>query len=112
MESITIRHSGMFRPGQSGNPSGRPKLDRTIQELAKAYTQDAIETLVEVAKNPNASDSARVQAASAILDRGWGKPVQTNENINANLNYYDFLAQIVESEEFKQIEKQTDRLFE
>lgn len=33
-----------------------------------------------------------------LLDRLYGKPVQTNENINANLSYYDFLKTIAERE--------------
>jgi len=93
------RHSGQFKPGQSGNPSGRPKEDKTIRELAKAHTADAIETLVSIAKSSKASDSARVQASTALLDRAWGKPAQYNENHTTNDSYGDFLQMIAESEE-------------
>jgi hypothetical protein len=85
------RHSGMFKPGKSGNPSGRPKTDQTIRELARGYTDEAIKTLVEIASNPKASDSARVQACGALLDRGWGKPVQHNENVNMGMSLADYL---------------------
>ena len=44
-----------------------------IKELARQYTETAIETLVEIARS-GSSESARVAAAVAILDRGWGKP--------------------------------------
>lgn len=74
------RHSGMFKQGQSGNPSGRPKVDKTIRDLARAHTEDALNTLVEIAKNPKASDSSRVQAAAALLDRAWGRPTQYTES--------------------------------
>jgi hypothetical protein len=93
------RHSGMFKPGQSGNPSGRPKEDKTIRDLARAHTADAIETLISIAKNPKASDSARVQASTALLDRAWGKPTQYNENHNTGESYADFILKIAYAEE-------------
>lgn len=81
----------MFKPGQSGNPSGRPKSDATIKELAKSHTQEAIETLVEIASNKKASANARVSAATALLDRGWGRPHQYVESVSIGLSYTDFL---------------------
>jgi hypothetical protein len=40
--------SGQFAPGQSGNPGGRPKDEHRVAELARSYTVEAIETLVEL----------------------------------------------------------------
>lgn len=72
-----------FRPGQSGNPAGKPKLrladGRTINELCREHTQEAIETLIAVASDDTAPPAARVSASIAILDRGWGRPKQTIE---------------------------------
>lgn len=65
-------HGGMFKPGQSGNPSGRPKSDHRIMDLARAHTESAINTLIEIMKDPYARESARVKAAEVILNRGWG----------------------------------------
>jgi hypothetical protein len=62
-----------FQPGQSGNPAGRKKQDeRGIQALAREHTAAAINALVLALKSPR----ERVPAAVALLDRGWGKPVQ------------------------------------
>lgn len=66
-----------FRKGQSGNPGGRPKLPRTIVELARERTEEAMRTLIDIAGYEKAPPGARVSAASAILDRGWGKAQQS-----------------------------------
>jgi Family of unknown function (DUF5681) len=65
-----------FKKGQSGNPGGRPKVVAEVKELARAHTGQAIKTLVSIMSNPKAAPAARVSAANAILDRGYGKPPQ------------------------------------
>jgi hypothetical protein len=64
-----------FEKGVSGNPLGRPKAVLSVQELARAHTEDAIRALVAALQNPR----ERVQAAQVLLDRAWGKPVQPVE---------------------------------
>jgi len=98
MENKITRHAGMFKPGQSGNPSGRPKSDKTIRDLAKIHTEDALKTLSEIIKNPKASDTARVQACNALLDRGWGKAPQYTENVNLGMTYVDYLEMLAKEE--------------
>jgi hypothetical protein len=69
-----------FKPGQSGNPDGRAKITlpdgRTLTDLAREHTADAVQALVDVLDKADSSDAAKVSAATAILDRGWGKPRQ------------------------------------
>jgi hypothetical protein len=47
-----------------------------VKELARAHTGEAIETLVSIMTNPKSAPAARVSAANALLDRGYGKPPQ------------------------------------
>ncbi len=68
-----------FKPGQSGNPSGRPRGLKAVEEAARAHTALAISTLAEIARSKKAPAAARVSAAEALLDRGWGKPKQAVE---------------------------------
>jgi hypothetical protein len=58
--------------GVSGNPSGRPRMVADIQALARAHTTEALRTLVDCLRDPK----HKVAAATALLDRGWGRPVQ------------------------------------
>src|SRR5947207_8778417 len=84
------RHNGQFRPGASGNPGGRPKLIADIRDLAREHTQAAVNTLVHIAENGK-QESARVAAATALLDRGWGRPTQpiAGDNEMAPIGFED-----------------------
>ena len=64
--------SGQFAPGHSGNPGGRPKDEHRVGELARSYTLEAIETLVDLMRHGK-DERVRGTAAQALLDRGWGK---------------------------------------
>lgn len=65
-----------FQPGQSGNPSGRPKESALVKSLARAHTEVAIATLASILGDSDAKPGERVAAANALLDRAWGKPAQ------------------------------------
>ncbi len=65
-----------WKPGQSGNPGGRPKEIAEVRRLAREYTAEAIETLAEIMADEKAPESSRIEAANSLLDRGYGRPVQ------------------------------------
>src|SRR6185369_2991219 len=65
-----------FPKGISGNPGGRPKVLGDVQELARQKSPEALTTLANIMHNEKAPPAARVAAANALLDRGYGKPTQ------------------------------------
>jgi hypothetical protein len=73
---------GSGRPAGAGNKA-TSELKASLSELAREYTNDALDTLVEVMQSSQ-SDSARIAAATVILDRGYGRPTKTTSlEVNA-----------------------------
>jgi hypothetical protein len=59
----------------AGRKKGEPnKASKTLKELAREYTPEALAALVDAMRNE--TGTARITAANAILDRGYGKPSQ------------------------------------
>ena len=81
--------SGQFLPGKSGKPGGRPKDEHRVSELARSYTAEAIETLVDLMRHSK-DERVRGTAAQALLDRGWGK-AKVEVVSNAESSYLELL---------------------
>lgn len=73
----------LFKPGHSGNPGGRGKINQRVRQAARLLTEDALialqdglqaTKLVGQTMQEHPDHATRIYAAQAILDRGWGKP--------------------------------------
>jgi hypothetical protein len=64
-----------FKPGQSGNPGGRPAIVGELRELARAHAPEAIKELARLALHAK-TETARIAAIRELLDRGFGKATQ------------------------------------
>ena len=80
---------GQFISGHSGNAGGRPKDEYRVAELARSYTAEAIETLVDLMRHGK-DERVRGTAAQALLDRGWGK-AKVEVVSNAESSYLELL---------------------
>ena len=83
--------NGQFPKGQSGTPGGRPRDEQKVAELARSYTREAIDTLVDIMRNGK-DERVRGTAATALLDRGWGKPKV--EMVTDGIGYIEALRQV------------------
>jgi hypothetical protein len=60
-------------------PPDKAKAITDVRSLARCYTKNAVRVLASVMNNEaSAQPMARVAAAKALLDRGWGKCAETH----------------------------------
>ena len=52
------------------------KAPADLRSLARSHTETAVRVLAGIAHSTKAPAAARVSAACALLDRGWGKAAQ------------------------------------
>lgn len=71
--TLEDHESGLCRPDEIGRK--KPPV-REAKRLAQQATPMAIRALIDVATQTT-DPSAKVKAAQALLDRGWGKPTET-----------------------------------
>jgi len=74
----------LFKPGQSGNPGGRPK---GIAAIARQHTDKAVDVLVAAMDEDD--PRVRVAAAKEILDRGYGKAPVFTADLTGKLDDLD-----------------------
>src|SRR5262245_53787113 len=60
-------------------PAQMTKAPADLRSLARSHTELSIQTLAGIARN-GTSEQARVAAAQALLDRGWGRPLQIHSD--------------------------------
>jgi hypothetical protein len=86
-------HTGptSWRPGQSGNPSGRPKTDARLREAIQARADELVAKLFELAGLqtdeqgnllPGADPRVQAMCVGMLLDRGFGKAPQALTGAN------------------------------
>lgn len=78
-----MAHGGA-RKGAGRKPGKVSEAKRTIAEMAKEHGQLALQTLVDVASDAKAPHAAKVSAANALLDRGYGKPPQAVDHSSSD----------------------------
>ena len=72
-----------------------PKAVTEIRSLARSHTRTALNVLVAVMRNTTATPPARVAAANALLDRGWGKPTQAIGNDESALELIHRIERVI-----------------
>lgn len=73
-----------FKPGQSGNPSGRPK---GIAAAAREHKDRCIQVLAEALESDD--QKTQIAAAKELLDRGYGKAIAMSADVTNRLDDLD-----------------------
>ena len=66
-----------------------------IRSLARSHTKTALNVLVGIMRSKDATAAARVSAANAILDRGWGKATQPVGNDDGPLELIHRIERVI-----------------
>ena len=75
-DSVNEQYPNRFKPGQSGNPAGRPKKSKEEEVMLsqlKALTPLALEKMEKMLKNDHVAALAKVRIFEIILERTFGK---------------------------------------
>lgn len=70
---------GGKREGAGRKAGAVSQAKKGLSELAQGHAENMLGVLVKIATSGE-SEAARVSAANAILDRGYGKPIQGVEH--------------------------------
>jgi len=76
-----------FKPGQSGNPGGKPKVLYDIMRAARKASPDAFRSIVAISKDPKASAAIRLKASEFIIERAFGRaqiPLHMDGSVEIN----------------------------
>jgi hypothetical protein len=68
-----------FKPGQSGNPSGRREIPPAIKAKIDEGAEESIPIVIDIMKNVKMDPRVRLAAAEMLQSRSWGKPTQAVE---------------------------------
>lgn len=90
-EQAPKKMTGPIKKGEVRNPRGRPKkiwtekmlmderIRKDLKKVARDHSPEAFYFLLETMRDDDVNMQHRLNAATQILDRGWGKPKQTKE---------------------------------
>lgn len=71
-EQPSIPEAKVEEPASSGNLIGTRAI-KTVSELAREYTKEAVEALARILEDNMATPDVKLTAALELLNRGWGK---------------------------------------
>lgn len=77
----TVNRTGNGRDSKGkftkGNPGGgRKPIPQEFKELAESYSVEALQTVIDIIKNPLTETKDKLKAIEIVMDRGIGKATQ------------------------------------
>ena len=81
-----------FKPGQSGNPGGRPAIMKEVRQACQDMSLDGCKVLNEIMHDKEQPGSVRVAAVREIFDRAMGRPEQQHR-VSGQIDFAHLLAE-------------------
>ena len=88
-----------FKPGQSGNPSGRPKIPEEFKEMARANSVKALRKAITMMDDPEVPAAVQLKAAEVVMERAWGKANQPLTGLDDGPIAFDMEIQRLDDDE-------------
>lgn len=71
--------NGRFAKGNCANPKGRPKQLRELRTKCREFSEEILETLIGIVRDPTERAGDRIKAGGLVLAYGYGNPSQPIE---------------------------------
>ncbi len=81
-----------FKPGQSGNPGGRPAIMKEVRQACQDMSLDGCKVLNEIMHDKEQPGSVRVAAVREVYDRAFGRPEQQHR-VSGQIDFAHLLAE-------------------
>jgi hypothetical protein len=65
--------ANVWKPGQSGNPGGKGGSFYAMMRLARQFSPEATQILIDIARDPSEESRNKIVAIGMLYDRAWGK---------------------------------------
>jgi len=65
--------ANLWKPGQSGNPGGKGGTYYAMMRLARQFSPEATQILIDIARDPSEESRNKIVAIGMLYDRAWGK---------------------------------------
>jgi hypothetical protein len=66
--------ANVWKPGQSGNPGGKGGTFYEMMRLARQFTPEATQILIDIVRDPSEDSRNKIVAVGMLYERAWGKP--------------------------------------
>jgi hypothetical protein len=65
--------ANVWKPGQSGNPGGKGGTYYAMMRLARQFSPEATQILIDIARDPSEESRNKIVAIGMLYDRAWGR---------------------------------------
>jgi hypothetical protein len=77
--------ANVWKPGQSGNPGGKGGTYYEMMRLARQFTPQATQILIDIARDPGEEIRNKIVAIGMLYDRAWADQGEFDPNADPEI---------------------------